>query len=200
MRVGVGWGWGGGGKGEGDSSRLLFDAPLQPLHAHAGRNLAAVCREFEGGYFGDLANWQYNASFAAAAGLAAPPKQFSVVYVDGWGVHPIEEVTKTLAPLTADDVVISNVGAHAVRQLPWPEWRQYIDRLAAVLQASPAAVVWRTTMPISEHLLRKFDGSTFWPEAHFQVGSLAGGADLRSAPVKPMCCLCCAERGAPAAL
>ena len=104
------------------------------------------------------------------------PRQFSVVYMDGWGAIPLEQVARDLDNLGPGDVLLMNVGAHAVRLMTFEEWMEYTTRLAGLLANSSAAVVWRTTMPVADHLYRNAEGTTFFSDGHFQVSAWTSGA------------------------
>ena len=70
-----------------------------------------------------------------------------------------------------------NVGAHAIRRLPYAEFKEYVGSIAAMLAASPAATLWRTSVPVAEHYYRFANASRFFSDGHFQVGwpSWVGG-------------------------
>jgi hypothetical protein len=92
-------------------------------------------------------------------------------------VRPLEIIEHDLKPLTTADVFMMSVGAHAIRRLPYAEFKKYVGSIAAMLAASPAITLWRTSVPVAEHYLRVANASRFFSDGHFQVGwpGLVGG-------------------------
>ena len=118
------------------------------------------------------ADHPFSPAAAAAAAAAALCR-----YNDGIGARPLEIIKHDLKPLTSADVFMMNVGAHAIRRLPYAEFKEYVGSIAAMLAASPAATLWRTSVPVAEHYYRFANASRFFSDGHFQVGwpSWVGG-------------------------
>ena len=105
-------------------------------------------------------------SSLAAAAAAAPLCRYN----DGIGARPLGVIEHDLKPLTSADVFMMNIGAHAIRRLPYAEFKEYVGSIAAMLAGSPAATFWRTSIPVAEHYFRLLNASRFFSDGHFQVG------------------------------
>lgn len=68
-------------------------------------------------YHVDIVNmsapFRHNGTYAAQLGLPPPPRRFAVVYADGWGLRPLDEIRRDAAAWGPGDAVVFNLGAHA---------------------------------------------------------------------------------------
>ena len=127
----------------------------------------------------NMSNFVYNDTYARNHNppIQLPlPREFTMVYLDGWGQRQTDFVIKETfeGQLRAGDSLVINLGAHYTRAETFDDWRTLIDKLAVYLKRmmaeTGAQVVFRTSYLAKEHVFRSYkhmDG--YVSPAHFQT-------------------------------
>jgi hypothetical protein len=76
----------------------------------------------------DMKNYVYNSTFAPKAPDPPLPREFSFIYLNGWGCRGVAGggVEDDLSGIKSGDVLIANIGAHCSRTQPYGEWSVYM--------------------------------------------------------------------------
>ena len=85
------------------------------------------------------------------------PRQFTVVYMDGWGCRVPTANAMDMEHVKPGDVVVMNIWAHCQRVYTFSAWRVHMDGVAKLLAGfleMGVPVVWRTTFMIEEDVFR----------------------------------------------
>lgn len=143
-----------------------------------GALLPQVSKYFRQSMLFDMHDFKYNDTFvrAHAPPVQPPlPREFTLVYLDGWGCQPFRDsVLPLLRTSRPGDVLVINIGAHCSRDMTFDEWRQYVDAMAPELERLRAEtgvlLVWRTSFIVKEHVFRSgpYAGG-YVPTAHFNT-------------------------------
>ena len=119
----------------------------------------------------------YNDTFARIHKPPIPlpvPREFTVVYIDGWGPRPFPYVRPSIEPVRPGDALVFNLGPHYSRTMTFDAWMAFVKDLAEelkiIMARTGARVVWRTSFLMKEHVFRSYthaDG--YVPPAHFNT-------------------------------
>ena len=125
----------------------------------------------------DMNNFTYNDTYARFHNPPIPlpvPREFTMVYVDGWGSREFHLIRQSLQPVRSGDVLVINLGPHYARTMMFQHWKSLVDQLAdelkTIMARTKARVVWRTSFLMKEHVFRSYahaDG--YVPAAHFNT-------------------------------
>ena len=142
-----------------------------------GTNTNDVSQYIKKSLLFNMSNFTYNDTYARnhTPPIALPvPREFTVVYVDGWGSRAFPVIQPQLNTVRARDVLVINMGPHYSRTMMFKDWVVFMDRvvveLKSIIAKTGATVVWRTSFLMKEHVFRSYahaDG--YVPPAHFNT-------------------------------
>ena len=139
---------------------LRHGAGAAPAHALSPMLLAVsyscCCCSCKYRYLGfteglTVVNISSNQAWVNGTELSTQEPALRIVLLDGYGCKSASNIKAVARNWRATDVVVVNTGPWCIRSESFGQWRKQLDAMVEVLQRTPAAVVWRSSVPVHDN-------------------------------------------------